>query len=150
MAQASSITACLFAGLFYDMCGPRATAVASCVMCSGMMLAMVACISVPAWNSALYFAYPMVTMTGAMNVFGMYAWLWLLPEYQGLVNGLTMAVPALSDSLVLLIVLLHSDYGVAVQSSFLALAAFMLVAAVAFWWILPSKVCTPAHACTLL
>jgi len=140
------VVAYFFAGICYDQYGPRNCVVISTVLCSFFMVLMALSISRPEYNYALFIAYPAVTLFGQMNTFGIFAWLWLLPNHQNTVNALSMAVPALSDSMVLLIVLAHDQYKVSLTCAFLFLAAFSFISTGVYVYILPSKEENLMHA----
>eukprot|EP00949_MAST-11_sp_MAST-11-sp1_P001836 g1836.t1 len=128
-----------FSGVLYDNVGPRAITVGSCIAVAICMFLMHICILYEQLNSLLFVVYPLLTLFGSMTLFGAYSFLWLLPGAQNTVNALAISVQALSDSLVIVIVLLYKNYGVSLGVSFQTLAALSLASAAATYFVLPSK-----------
>eukprot|EP00466_Bigelowiella_natans_P009198 jgi/Bigna1/75924/fgenesh1_pg.38_\ len=140
VAVGTAVLGLFFAGLAYDRFGPRNLAVFGGFGCSVMMLAMASCISYQSLNKLLFVTYPALTIFGQINLFGAYAWLWLLPESQNTVNSLGSAIiPSLSNMSVLILVVLHNSYRVQLVESFNGLAVICFVSASICYFIVPGK-----------
>jgi len=87
----------------------------------------------------LYYAYPIALLFGFGQNYGAYGYQWLLPESQNTVNSVIMATQALSDSLVLVCVWLHTNYGMALWTYFYGLSVFGVGTAILCNFIVPSQ-----------
>jgi len=126
-------------GLIYDRIGPKLTATFTAAVASVLLLMLCASVSIRSLNWTIYVVYPLLTLVGNCNTFGMTAWLWLLPGSQNTVAAMMVSVTALSDSLVLLLVWAHDSYGVPLSVSFATMAALSLLTALVEFLLVPSK-----------
>ena len=139
IAQGFSMASALFAGILFDRVGPRVICVYASLACGLLMAGLVVSISNPALNDLLYVVYPCLTVAANMQNYGVYGWLWLLPESQNTINGIAGALFALGDTLVILLVILHNYCGVTLTTSFGGCAVVCLVTAGVCHLTVPSR-----------
>ena len=60
---------------------------------AGMAIA----VQVPSLNKLLLVAYPLAILCGVASMFGIYAFLWILPESQNMINGIAGASMSASE-----------------------------------------------------
>lgn len=126
-----------FAGIVYDAIGPRATAAGSAFVIVLCLAGMAIGIQFQKLNFLLWFCYPAAVTIGYCNNMGGYAWLYLLPDSQNTVSSLTGAIQILSDSFVLIAVLLHHVFGLPLPVYFTLCAVLSFLAAVICLLLIP-------------
>ena len=139
LAMALSTASSFLLGIVYDRAGPRTCAVAGSLGGAVGLLVMAVVTRNQELSWVLFIAYPAVTILSMLNTMGTFAWLWLLPGSANLVNSMAMAVQTLSDSLVLIVVVLHRMYGLSLETFFCVLAALGVIAAAASFAIIPNR-----------
>ena len=127
------------AGMVYDRIGPRRAAVAGALGTSVGLGGLALCLSFPSLNWGMYIFYPIATVMAFLNSWGAFAYLWLLPEHPSLVNAMVCAAFSLSDTLGMVAVQLHRNYGLPLHAFFVVLACGALLAAVISTLLLPDK-----------
>jgi MFS family permease len=140
ISAGTMMIASFVAGIAYDRFGPRVMAVGGTLLAAASLIGMSVALSNRNLNGLLFVFYPLATFFGQSNVFGCYAWLWLLPRSQNTVNSLAAAVQTLSDSIALVAVYLHSSqqYRLSMQTFFASLAVFALLACAVLTILVPS------------
>jgi hypothetical protein len=98
---------------------------------------MALAIQVQSLNYLLWICYPAATALGYCNNMGGYAFLYLLPDSQNTVASLTGAIQVLSDSLVLIAVLLHNEFGLSLPYYFLLCALLSVMAGIVCLQVIP-------------
>jgi len=129
----------LFIGLVYDSYGPRFCAVVGSLLFAVTSIGMACAIQFRSLNWMLYIVYPIALFMGMGKNYGAYAFQWLLPQSQNTVNSVINATQALSDSLVVVCVYLHSAYGMSLWTYFYALAGFAVISGILMGIIVPSR-----------
>lgn len=126
-------------GIIYDSYGPRWCSVVGSLLFSVFSVGIGLSIQYEDLNWMLYFMYPIALLFGFGKNYGAYGYQWLLPESQNTVNSIIVATQALSDSLVVICVWLHSQFGMQLWTYFYALAVFAVVTGLVCSIIVPSR-----------
>lgn len=139
IAQGTLVGLGLPMGILYDVLGPSLIALIGGSLSGAGLAAMAWAIHVPSANWWLYWAYPLAVASGGLASYSLLGFMWLFPAHQIFVGSLTVASAAVSDSLALVGVRLHSLYGVPLPVFFLGLAVIAVVAGIAAFCMAPSK-----------
>ena len=139
IAQGTLVGLGLPMGIIYDVLGPSLVALLGGSLSGVGLAAMAWAIHVPSANWWLYWAYPLAVASGGLASYSLLGFMWLFPAQQIFVGSLTVASAAVSDSLALVGVRLHSLYGVPLPVFFLGLAVIAVVAGIAAFCMAPSK-----------
>jgi len=126
-------------GIIYDSYGPRWCSVVGSLLFSVFSVGIGLSIQYESLNWMLYFMYPIALLFGFGKNYGAYGYQWLLPESQNTVNSIILATQALSDSLVVICVWLHSQFGMQLWTYFYALSVFAVVTGLVCSIIVPSR-----------
>eukprot|EP00756_Hemistasia_phaeocysticola_P063032 Hpha_TRINITY_DN6501_c0_g1::TRINITY_DN6501_c0_g1_i1::g.45912::m.45912 len=140
IAIAVQLGASLPAGWIFDRYGGRAASLGGALLASTGLLLMGLATYFPAdlaW--LLWLAYPVAMLGGQINSFGVFSFLWLLPEHQNFISSMAGGTAALSDMLVLVAVGLHSCCGLFIGQFFLVLSGLSLCSGVVCYAVGPSR-----------
>ena len=132
------------AGWIFDRYGGRVAALGGALLAATGLLLMGAATCFPAsWSWLLWLGYPTAMLGGQINSYGLFSFLWLLPDDQNLISSMVGGATALSDMLALVAVGLNACCGLFV-GHFFVLLALLSVCSGAFSF----AVC-PTHAVCL-
>lgn len=104
----------------------------------GLVLMSLSCYYPPSLSSLLYFGYPLAMLGGIINFYGIFAFLWLLPDDQNFIASIVPGAQALSDMLALVAMGLSACCGVFIGEFFLLLSLLSVLAGFFCWVIVPS------------
>jgi hypothetical protein len=99
----------------------------------------VSCYFPASFSWLLFLGYPLAMLGGTINSFGIFAFMWLLPEHQNFTASMSSGAQALSDMLALVAVGLSACCQVFVGEFFLFLSVLSFLAGLAGYWLIPSQ-----------
>eukprot|EP01050_Picozoa_sp_SAG11_P021917 SAG11_NODE_4006_length_2110_cov_4.275982_1_plen_329_part_10 len=130
VANSLSLCTALLFGIWYDHYGGQWAAVCGALVAAVGLLLMAAAAFWPLLSSLMYVGYPMASIGGSLNSYGIFVFIWVLPEHQNLVSSLFLAIQSLSDTLVLVAVGMESCCGLFIGWFLLGIGALSVGAAV--------------------
>lgn len=137
---AAQLGVSLPAGWLYDRYGGRFCCFWGALVAAVGLLLMAASVFWPVqcwW--AMFLGYPIAMIGGQINTYGIFVFIWILPEHQNFVSSAAGAVTSLSDMLALVAVALSDCCGLFIGTFFLLIAGLSVIAGVVCWAYVPTK-----------
>jgi MFS family permease len=139
VATAIQLITALPAGWIYDRYGGRAASLGGALMAGvGLVFMSAACYFPAAFSWLLFIGYPLAMLGGTINSYGIFAFMWLLPDDQNFISSMVGGAQALSDMLALVAVGLSSCCSFFIGDFFLALALLSVLAGLTCWLLVPA------------
>lgn len=140
VATAVQLGTALPAGWIYDRFGGRAASLGGALMAAvGLLFMSAACYWPASLSWLLFIGYPVAMLGGMINSYGIFAFIWLLPNDQNFISSMVGGAQALSDMLALVAVALSSCCSFFVGDFFLLLAFLSVLAGLVCWLLVPSR-----------
>jgi len=127
------------AGFLYDRVGGRNCALYGGLFTAlGLLLMGLACFYPAQMSWAMFVGYPLAQFAGIINTYGVFVFIWLLPNHQNLVASCAGGVQSLSDMLALVAVA-GSEGGLFIGTFLLIIAFMSVVSGIICYIVVPSK-----------
>ena len=139
LSTAVQLGSSLPAGWIYDRYGGRVAALVGALLAAvGLVIMSVACFFPAQLSWLMFVGYPLAMLGGGINSYGIFAFMWLMPDDQNFVASLASGAQSLSDMLALVAVGLSSCCGVFIGEFFLLLSVMSVFAGIFCYSIVPS------------
>jgi MFS family permease len=138
VATAIQMGASLPAGWIYDKYGGRAASLGGALAAAaGLVLMSAACYWPAGFSWLLFIGYPLAMLGGQINSYGLFAFIWLLPDHQNFISSMIGSAQALSDMLALVAVALNTCCSFFVGDFFLVLSLLSVLSGIVCWRLVP-------------